>query len=448
VVLNIPMQKKSPSKGANQPAESLRLRAVILPILVFVLALLQLAVPNKVWAVLLVGFAGVWLIAWLWARSLSRNLHLIREVRFGWAQVGDLLEERFSLRNEGRFPGIWVEMLDRSTMPSYNPSCVTGVGIMNENHWQTQGECKRRGVYTLGPTSIVSGDPFGIYSVEKHYPAYSTMVVMPPVLPLPMIEVAPGGRAGEGIPRADAPERTVDAASVRDYQPGDSLRWIHWKTSARKGSLYVRLFDGAPVGDWWIFLDLDASCQAGREENSTIEHAVVLAASLASRAMTEGRTFGLVAQAGESLFWMPPREGATQFWDVLRALAVVTPGARPLGDLLCQMHPREGARSSLILITPDVGGRWLEALLPLARRGLRPTVLLLDPASYGGEGSAEGLSRVLADLEITRYVIKRDFLDRPELHPGIQHRLKWRVTPLGRAFPSGSARDMSWKTLS
>jgi uncharacterized protein (DUF58 family) len=438
-------RKKPPN--AEMPGVSLRLRTAILPVLVAVLGLLQLAVPHKVWAVLLVGFAGAWLVAWLWARSLSRNLNLVREVRFGWAQVGDLLEERFSLTNKGRVPGIWVEMQDRSTMPSYNHSYVTGVGMMSDTHWQTQGECKRRGVYTLGPTSIVSGDPFGIYSVEKHYPAYSTMVVMPPVLPLPMIEVAPGGRAGEGIPRADAPERTVDAASVRDYQPGDSLRWIHWKTSARKGSLYVRLFDGAPVGDWWIFLDLDSSCQVGREENSTIEHAVVLAASLASRAMTEGRTLGLVAQAGESLFWMPPREGAAQFWDILRALAVVTPGSHPLGDMLNQMHPREGAHSSLILITPEVEGRWVKALLPLAQRGLRPTVLLLDPASYGGEGSAEGLSRVLADLEITRYVIQRDFLDRPELHPGIQHRLKWQVTPLGRVILSGPARDMSWKTL-
>jgi uncharacterized protein (DUF58 family) len=440
--------KKRKSGPANRPVEGVRLRSAALPILVAVLALLQLAIPHKVWAALLVGFGGIWLIGWLWARSLWRNLHLTREVRFGWVQVGDLLEERFSLSNAGKTPGIWVEMLDHSTMPSYNPSCVTGVGMASETRWQTQGECKRRGVYTLGPTSLASGDPFGIYSVDKFYPAYSTMVVMPPVLPLPMIEVAPGGRAGEGIPRADAPERTVDAASVRDYQPGDSLRWIHWRTSARKGSLYVRLFDGAPVGDWWIFLDLDSSCQAGREENSTLEHAVVLAASLASRAMTEGRNFGLVAQARDSLYWMPPREGTNQFWEMLRTLAVVTPGTRPLGDLLRQMRPREGARSSLVLITPEVRGRWLEDLLVLVRRGLRPTVLLLDPASYGGEESADGLARVLADLEISRFVVTRDFLDRPELHPGIERRLHWHVTPMGRAVLSGPARDMSWKVLS
>jgi uncharacterized protein (DUF58 family) len=426
----------------------IQLRTRTLPILVLILGVLDVAFPHRVWALLLVGLGGVWLTGWLWTRALARNLRLVREVRFGWAQVGDRLEERFSLRNLGFTPGIWVEVRDRSTMPDYQPSRVTGVGGYDDNRWQTQGECTRRGVYTLGPTVIRAGDPFGVYTMEREYPAYSTMVVMPPVLPLPMIEVAPGGRAGEGRPRSDAPERTVAADSVRDYRPGDSLRWIHWKTSARKGSLYVRLFDGAPVGDWWIFVDLDAACQAGEGGNSTMEHGVVLAASLASRAMAEGRMFGLVAQSGEALHWIPPRGGDAQFWDVLRALAVVTPGTRPLGELLAQLRSGEGARSSLVIITADTGGRWLEQLLPLVRRGLRPTVLLLDPASYGGKPSATECAQTLADLGIARYVITRDFLDRPELHPGDQGRLRWQITPLGRAVLSGPARDMSWKTLS
>jgi uncharacterized protein (DUF58 family) len=208
------------------------------------------------------------------------------------------------------------------------------------------------------------------------------------------------------------------------------------------------LFDGAPVGDWWIFLDLDSSCQTGEGGNSTMEHAVVLAASLADRARSESRMFGLVAQGGDALHWIPPREGTAQFWNILRTLAVVTPGDRPLGDLLSRMAAGEGARSSLVIITADSSGRWLEHLIPLMRRGLRPTVLLLDPASYGGRESASECARVLADLEITRYVITRDFLDRPELHPGEQGRLTWRITPLGRAVLAGPARDASWKTLS
>src|SRR5690606_28112191 len=146
-------------------------------------------------------------------------------------------------------------------------------------------------------------------------------------------------------------------------------------------------FDGMPVGDWWIFIDMDRSCQAGAGENSTEEHAVVLAASLANRGIAEGRAVGLVGPGRRALCWIPAREGETQLWEILRALAMITPAERALGELLRQLSPRESARSSLILITPEVDGRWLEPLLMLMRRGIRPTVILLDPVSYGGKVS-------------------------------------------------------------
>jgi uncharacterized protein (DUF58 family) len=408
---------------------------------------LQLISPSRVWTVLLISLGGVWLVAWFWIRSLARGVSLIREVRFGWAHVGDLVEERFTLINKGWAPAVWVEVLDHSTMPAYDPSSVSGVERHSETRWQTQGKCVRRGLYMLGPTTMVCQDPFGIYRVEKEYPSSSTMAVMPPVLPLPAIEIAPGGRAGDGRSRTDAPERTVDSSSVRDYLPGDSLRWIHWPTSARKGSLFVRLFDGMPVGDWWIFIDMDRACQVGRNENSTEEHAVVLAASLASRGIAEGRAVGLVGQGERDLCWISPGEGEVQLWEILRALAMISSSDRPLGDLLKQLRMRESARSSLILITPEVNGRWLEALLVLLRRGIKPTVLLLDPVSYGGIGDSRRLSAQLTECGIAQYVITRDLLDRPELHAGIPGGIKWKITPRGRAIISEPV-DLTWKALS
>ncbi|MGD0174651.1 MAG: hypothetical protein ABSC61_09565, partial [Anaerolineales bacterium] len=197
-------------------AVRIRLSTPILPLLAAALLLLDIFSTNRVWLVMLVGLGGMWLVSWAWAQSLARNLTLVREVRFGWAHVGDVVEERFTLINDGWAPGIWVEVLDRSTMPSYDPSRVSGVDRYSETRWQTKGLCVRRGLYMLGPTILSCQDPFGVYRVEKDYPAFSTMAVVPPVLPLPMIEIAPGGKAGDGRSRADAPERTVDASGVRD----------------------------------------------------------------------------------------------------------------------------------------------------------------------------------------------------------------------------------------
>ena len=123
--------------------------------------------------------------------------------------------------------------------------------------------CSHRGLFTIGPTSLTTGDPFGIFTLQIQDPASRLVMVVPPIVPLPAIEVAPGGRSGSGRPRQNAPERTVSASTVRQYVPGDNLHSIHWKTTARRDSLFVRIFDGTPTSDWRIILDLDQAVQAG-----------------------------------------------------------------------------------------------------------------------------------------------------------------------------------------
>lgn len=436
------------TSGGRIPESRLRLNTHLLPALVGLLVLLQLAFPYRGWMVLLVGLGGAWLTGYLWARSLARGLRLTREMRFGWAQVGDRLQERFTLVNDSWAPALWVELIDHSTMPDYPVSRVTGVDAGSSNRWCKEGVCTRRGVFTLGPTSLQTGDPLGLYTVSLHYPDVSPLMVKPPVVPLPTIEVAPSGRAGEGRrPRDDALERTVSSSSVRDYHPGDSLRWIHWPISAHRDALFVRLFDSTPASDWWIFLDLDQRVQVGQGWDSTEEHGVILAASLADRGLRSGRAVGLVVH-GEELVWLPPQRGDGQGLAILYALALVTPGSRPLVELLGRLASAFRQPSSLVIITPAVEGDWVEALLPLLRRGAAPTVLLLDPISFGGTGDVGGTLALLSDLGVARYVITRDLLDRPEARPGRQGQWKWRVSATGRAIPVRRPRHMRWKRLS
>jgi uncharacterized protein (DUF58 family) len=293
---------------------------------------------------------------------------------------------------------------------------------------------------------MTAGDPFGVFLLEWEYTASSTFVVMPPVVPLPQIEVAYGGKAGEGRPRSDSPERTVGASGVRPYLPGDSLRWIHWPTTARTGEPFVRLFDGTPVGDWWIFVDLAGAQQPSGTEEAILEHAVILAASLAHRGMQEGHAVGMAAHGSGTLYWHPPREGVSQFWSIMRSLALVDFGTRPLGSLLGQIRPQECDRSSLILITADASGGWLEGLLRAVQRGARPTVLLLDPASYGGGASPAALQAELVELNIPVYPISKQMLDVRDRRDREQE-VDMRVTPTGGVVVVRGARNLSWRSL-
>lgn len=426
------------------PEPKLKLKNRLLPLLVGLLLVLTLIFPHESWLMMLVGLGLLWLICYLWAWALTMGLSLERDMRFGWAQVGDRLEERFTLTNSSGVPALWVEVNDHSTLPDHHISQVRSVGSLAQTRWKAQGVCTQRGIFTLGPTTLRSGDPFGLYEVTLHHPACVTLTVTPPIVPLPTIEVAPGGRAGEGRPNPHAMEQTINTDGVRDYVPGDSLRYIHWPTSARQGELYVHQFQNTPAGDWWLILDLEAKAQVGQGQNSTEEHGVIMAASLADKGLRDGRGVGLLAY-GEELVWLRPDRGDTQRQKILQALATAHPGEQSLAALLAQISL--GRLASLILITPSTDSRWLEALTPLLRRGAVATVLLLDPIAFGDHRDSTPLQSLLTDLNIATYPLTPDLLDRPESRPGHQGQWAWRVSPLGKAIATQKPREMAWRKL-
>jgi uncharacterized protein (DUF58 family) len=410
------------------------------------LVVLQIFDPSYIWQALIVGLGGMWLVGWLWARSLKRNLRLTREMRFAWAQVGDKLEEQFALKNDGLVPATWVEILDHSTLPGYSARRVTGVDPRSLTAWHTFAVCTRRGVYQLGGTTLRSGDPFGIYTIEIHQPESTVLVIMPPIIPLPSIEVTPDGWIGDGRPRANAFEQTVSAASVREYIPGDTMRLIHWPTSARRGATFVRMLEGAPAGDWWILLDFDPNVQAGEDWDTTAELGVILTASLIDRGLRARRSVGLLA-SGKPPIWIHPQPGEHRRWELLRSLAVLEPDGPPLAQFLQRAGPMLARQTSLIVITPSTQSEWLSPLGHLCWRGITPTVLLMDASTFGAPQSADLLAAALGEMGIPRVVLSRELLHQPEARPGWRGQWKWRLTPTGKAIAEGLPGDLNWRRL-
>jgi uncharacterized protein (DUF58 family) len=408
---------------------------------------LQLFWPSRAWTTLLIILGGTWLAAFLWTLTLGRGLSIKREMRYGWAQVGDALQERYTLYNDSLLPALWLEVQDHSNIPDYQTGRVTGINGREILGWRTEGICTRRGLYTLGPTSLRSGDPLGLCSVEIHQPDSSILLILPPVLPLPAIEIAAGGLAGEGrLLRRTALETTVSVETVREYVPGDPLRAIHWPTSARQAALFVRQFEHMPSADWWIFLDLEGRVQAGSGAESTEEHGIILAASLADRGIRQGIQVGLVTQ-GEQLTWLRPQRSADHLMDILRALAVAHTGERPLADLLAEAKHAIRRGASLIVITSSVDAGWIAPLLQLVENGIIPTALLLDPVSFGSTASIKEVDRILADRGISHALIPPELFDRPEAHPGQQGRWEWQIVGPGKVVAVHRPAKTVWRRL-
>jgi hypothetical protein len=111
------------------------------------------------------------------------------------------------------------------------------------------------------------------------------------------------------------------------------------------------------------------------------------------------------------------------------------------------MQPSARQVGSLIVITANASGNWIEALLPLMRRGAIPTILALDPGTFDSTPVENTTHLLLSKMGIVHHLITPDLLDRPEARPGQRGHWDWRVSPSGRAIAVNRPRDLSWKML-
>jgi len=424
---------------------TLRLNAKILPVIAVLALIMQFVDPSRVWIILLIGIGGAWLVCWWWARGLARSLHFEREIRFDWAQVGDHLEERFTLKNPFMLPATWVTIHDHSTLVDHHTSIATGVDGAGTSQWHILTQCTRRGVYTLGGTTLETGDPFGIYTITLEDPTSSTLAVMPPVLSLPKFQILSNGWAGESKPARHSLEETINASHPREMAPSDPMRLIHWKTTARQGKFFVRQFEGTPAGDWWIVLDLHKGSQVGVGWDSTEEHGIILSSSLAAQGLNEDHPVGLAINGNEP-DWLPPRRNEYQLRSLLKALAVASPSEMHLKDYLRRAGQSLSSHCSLLIITACADMEWAQSLLPLMWRGIVPTIFLLDPISFGGSAEPNAISETLQFMGVACHVIPMDLLDKPQARPGHEGEWQWRITGTGKAIPVRAAQE-DWRGL-
>ncbi|MEI6288854.1 MAG: DUF58 domain-containing protein [Chloroflexota bacterium] len=425
----------------------IKINSWMLPIIVISIVILQIVDPSRSWKMLLVFFGGTWLTGWYWALSLSKGLHFSREMRFGWTQVGDELEERFIFNNQSHLPATWVEIRDFSTMPDYNPSMATFIRENSTSEFFTHGVCSRRGLFQLGGCQMKSGDPFGLFQVLIDYPLSQSLLVLPPVVSIPEINISPGGYFGDGKPNIRSLEKSVSASSVREYLPGDSMGLIHWAKTASYGKPYIRNLDGTPTADWWIVLDLDISAQTGSGWDSTEEHGIILAASLVDRCYKNKKPIGMAIN-GETGFWQPPERISVNRLRIFQALALAKTGNGTLKQFILGSKKSFGSLAALVIITANVNPNWLDALAELRWQGrVIPTVMLFDPVSFGGIKQPGGLKSILDGMGIDCHIISRDLLNTPEAHPGDAGRWKWRTSATGKAIPIIKPVESQWKSL-
>lgn len=326
----------------------------------------------------------LFLVSYVWSRLAAENLVVHRESPEGQFQVGDEFEEHFTVRNQSWVPVPLIELTDFSNLPGYNPGRVFSLKGHRARRWTSRGQFKQRGLFTFGPVELRYGDPFGLFTRTLRVAGSRSVVVYPVIRAVGQLDALAPSTAGDEQFRGRVFDIPPNATTIREYVPTDSVKRIHWASSARLGRLMSRSFETREGGDAWLVLDLQAGVHAGIDPASTLEYAMSLAASMTDATLRRGGAIGLVSNDSR-LSVIEAARGDQQRKKLFEHFTLAQPdGTVSLATLLTSQREHWRQRGGLIVITPSADEGWVEALLDLGVRGHRSLVVYLDPKGFGG----------------------------------------------------------------
>ncbi|MFN8483391.1 MAG: DUF58 domain-containing protein [Anaerolineae bacterium] len=402
---------------------------LLIPIFVLVLAV-DLATKNTLMGRLTYLLGAILIVSFLWSWLNIRRIQVFRQTRSRRAQVGQYVEERFAVRNLSMFPKLWLEVDDQSTLPGHHAGrVVNSLAGRKQRGWQVRTYARRRGRYTLGPITLSTGDPLGLFRFERHLPATSSMVVYPATIDLPRFEPPIGQLVGGEALRLRTQYVTTNVSGIRDYVPGDSFNRIHWPTSARRDRLMVKQFEIDPTADVWIVLDMQRDVHAGppldeREREmlpamlangvppppltpNTEEYGVTVAASIARHFLIRNRSVGLITY-GQDREVVQLDRGERQLSKILETLAVMRAvGRAPLEQVLTAEERLFGRNSVVIVITSSAFDPWVSILRDYRRRGASSVAVLVEASTFAAnQPSAINVVSSLIASGVPTYLVK------------------------------------------
>ena len=284
-------------------------------------------------------------LARFWARHAMDKVSYQRIMPENRAFPGERLSLTLRLINDKLLPIPWIEVRDplpEGVLVDEERVASTGspgyVYLIRSTHlswyerinWPLQLLAKQRGFYRIGPARLSTGDIFGFNPVQREEAASDTFIVYPKVYPLPELGLPAERPFGEMKGRQRIFEDPSRIAGLRDYRPGDPMRRIDWKASARLQSLQSRVYEPSATMHLLIALNvhtMSASWQGFQPE--TLERLLCAGASVATQAFDDGYAVGLIANGSypdsDRPMRVPVGRRADQLMRVLEALAVIHP---------------------------------------------------------------------------------------------------------------------------
>lgn len=367
--------------------------------------------------VLVAGWA-----AWTWTRYALHRLNSDIEISQSHAFVGETLDLTLQLENRKIIPltALQVrinlpEILEPSNQPFsklHESAPLEGVVVRSTSMrwyerltWNFQIPLITRGHFQLARVDLKSGDLFGVYRRERTDEAERTLWVYPEVISLERLglpRLRPQGDQRGGQRLFEDPTRLQ---TIRDYRPGDPLKKVDWKATARRQTLQSRVYD--PSSDLIAVVALNVSTLPHAWQGffgDIFERAVSVAASLAHDFSNERVPVGLLANCTwpghDTAIRVPPSRSPGQMTKILEALAMADVFTLVrIERMLSEERLTYGSTLALVtaVLTPDLES----SLLRLKRHGAQigliyvgiedPPATFADSPVYDIRSALEGL---------------------------------------------------------
>jgi uncharacterized protein (DUF58 family) len=351
------------------------------------------------------------LIPELWYRFCFAGLAYRRQLGERRIFFGETVTLRLSVENRKMLPLPWLEVEDEfpepltlqgvRLEPDFKPQRMILATALSLSWFQRvsrryQIQCAARGVFTLGPVKLRSGDPFGLLSREQRFEELDTLLVYPPILPIERFGLPSRHPFGERAVQRRLLEDPLRVVGTRDWLPGDELRRVHWKATARAMSLQSKVYESTTTWTLALFLNVNSYDKPALGVNpALLDLAIAAAASVAAWAGEQGYAVGLFSNGvqarpeideipsatGEDRLRegtvagrvrLPPSSRPEQLPRVLETLARLIPyWGSPVEELFLKEQTRLPAGTTIVLVstaaatTPEV----IERLLLMRARG-------------------------------------------------------------------------------
>jgi uncharacterized protein (DUF58 family) len=354
----------------------------------------QALYPIALGLVLAVGAAA------LWVRFFQRPMRLHRQLTRSEHLAGDDVPVRLELEVDGTVPaGSLVvreriaRLGERETALDRRRGKLVGTYTLSR---------VPRGRYPVESAQVVLEDPFGLERIEVPLPSSDSILVYPRLVELDSLFSESGSRALEG--RRLLLRRTTgfDLHSVREYEQGESLRRVHWPSTAKRGQLMVKELEDAPRDEVAVVLDADGSVVVGKPPDSTFELQVRAAGSILKAHAARGRRAALVINS----IGRPHQRVSSFDGDWRRAfelLAAVEPnGPTPVTALLADEAGVAQRALEITVVTAVLTPRLADRLLQRALARHASTLVYVDPVSFAPGPRRErdaGVSAQMVRLE-------------------------------------------------